>query len=120
MRNELYFARIVAGSEDVVEFRCVPCLSNGWEPQSSFAQTNRVPMDHVGPLLCDRCNRVLLEASTVATRQNDQRVVSDWIASTFEERGVELRTSALRLLGDAVSLMSDAVNALARELDGRR
>ena len=29
MRNELYFSRIVAGSEYLVEYRCVPCLSNG-------------------------------------------------------------------------------------------
>jgi hypothetical protein len=120
MRNELYFVRLVLGSEDVFEYRCVPCLSNGWESQSSFTQTDRVPMDHYGPLLCDRCNRVLLEASAVAARQNGQRVVREHVAATFEERGSELRNGALRLLGDAVSLLSDAVNALAKELDGRR
>ena len=119
MRNELYFVRLVLGSEDVFEYRCVPCLSNGWESQSSFTQTDRVPMDHYGPLLCDRCNRVLLEAETVAVRQAAQRQALK-VAATFEERGSELRNGALRLLGDAVSLLSDAVNALAKELDGRR
>jgi len=119
MRNELYFSRIVAGSEDVVEYRCVPCLSNGWEPQSSFAQSDRVPMDHVGPLLCDRCNRVLLEAEAVAVRQAAQRHPLK-VATTFEERGTDLRRNAIRLLGDAVNLLSDAVNALAKELDGRK
>lgn len=118
MRNELYFARLVAGSEDVVEYRCLPCLSNGWESQSSFSVWFRVPMDHVGPLLCDRCNRVLLDAEAVAVRQAQQRQVRGEM--TFEERGTELRNGALRLLGDAVSLLSDAVNALAKELDGRK
>ena len=120
MRNEIYFARIVSGSEDVIEYRCVPCLSNGWEPQSSFAQTDQVPMDHDGPLHCDRCNRVLLGAASVAARQDAQRVVGEHVTTTFEERGSELRNGALRLLGDAVTLLSDAVVALAKELDGRR